>query len=86
MTWRDEAACRDHPDADATFFPLGEQGRTSRPPDYRPALRICSVCPVRSDCLAEALALERGIGSRHGVWGGTTPEMRARKRKTSGNR
>lgn len=81
MTWRDSAACRDLPDADPIFFPVGERGTNlgngKRTPDYREALRYCSVCPAVAPCLAEALAVERTAGSRFGVWGGTTPEMRA---------
>ena len=80
MTWRDSAACRD---ADSeVFFPAGERGTNlgngRRPPDYREALRYCSACPVRDACLAEALASERTAGSRHGVWGGLTPDERLR--------
>lgn len=71
-SWRDDAACRDLP---APFYPDHTTGDA-----YAPALAICRDCPVRAACLEAALAME-GAGdarSRYGVWGGTTPEDRAR--------
>ena len=42
--------------------------------DQRPALAICSRCPVTTQCLNHALATEGG--ARYGIWGGTTPNER----------
>ena len=39
MTWREQAACRDHT---ATMF--------ADFPDYGPALAICATCPVIDPC------------------------------------
>lgn len=64
MTWTDEALCAQT--APDIFFP--ESG--DRPTAAR---QICSVCPVRVECLG--YALENGIG--HGVWGGFSPRQRA---------
>lgn len=65
--WHDHAACRD---VSATWFPgLGE--RTD------PAKAVCARCPVRADCLDYALTED----IRHGVWGGTSPQERARLRR-----
>jgi hypothetical protein len=60
--WVDQAVCaQTDPEA---FFP--EKGETARP-----ALRVCSVCPVREPCLEEALN-----DRLKGVWGGTTERRR----------
>ena len=62
--WREQALCREtDPDA---FFP--EKGQTP----YA-AQRVCSVCPVRTECLADALA-RRDVA--FGVLGGLTPRQR----------
>ncbi|MGW2837348.1 WhiB family transcriptional regulator [Streptomyces sp. NPDC001493] len=59
------------------FFP--ERGESPRA-----AKEICSGCPVRRACLAEALAVEGDVAStsRHGVLGGHTPRERARIAKS----
>lgn len=56
------AACRSHDDPD-----LWHDG----PADQ--ACAICRACPVRRDCLTDALAHDE----RHGVWGGATRQQRA---------
>jgi hypothetical protein len=43
------------------------------------AQRLCSSCPVRSECLAAAQAVERR-GFRFGVWGGLTAVEREQLR------
>lgn len=58
--WGARAACRDEGDPEI-FFPVG--GRDSMTPL---ALSICSGCPVKSECLEEALR----CGYDHGIWGG----------------
>lgn len=62
--WRDEATCR-QVDAEA-FFP--EAGANPNP-----ARRVCAVCPVRVECLTDALN-RRDIA--YGVLGGLTPRER----------
>lgn len=60
MSWRDEAACLDsgHDFADES--------------PYLPVLRrICAHCPVKDDCLREAIERDEW-----GVWGGTTTAER----------
>lgn len=46
---------------------------------YIRARAVCARCPVRAQCLAEALAVEvsRTGEYRHGMWGGLTPDERA---------
>ena len=52
--WRERAACRSGVDPDL-FFPVAESG-AARNGQVRAAKAVCARCPVRSDCLAEALA------------------------------
>lgn len=63
--WRDRAACRrTNP---TVFFPEPPGGTDD-------AARVCADCPVRTECLAEALKLRDTYGYR----GGHTGEERAR--------
>lgn len=60
--WADHAACRDG-DPDALFVQGAAQNR---------AKAICMGCPVRTECLADAL--DHRI--EFGVWGGMTERER----------
>lgn len=60
--WRRYARCRDH-DPDQLFVRGARQ---------REARRICAGCPVRAQCLAEALDNRVEFG----VWGGLTERER----------
>ena len=42
------------------------------------AVRICRTCPVRRDCLIDAMTAEKGrqTSTRWGIWGGYTPVER----------
>jgi WhiB family redox-sensing transcriptional regulator len=66
MTWSDDwaaqAACRTQR-PDALFVRGAEQNR---------AKQVCSTCPVRAECLAEAL----DDRIEWGVWGGMTERER----------
>jgi WhiB family redox-sensing transcriptional regulator len=61
--WRDAALCA-QADPDLWFPPKGRVAREAK--------RICLGCPVRRQCLEEALAL----GETDGIWGGLTPRQR----------
>ena len=65
--WLDRAAC-DGLDV-ALFFPEEGENPTT-------ALEVCKACPVRHDCLDEAIR----NNETHGVWGGLTPRQRQRIR------
>lgn len=68
--WRDRAACLGKPMA----WWYGDQFMS------RVAVAVCKSCPVRRECLADALDEEGGGGSRierHGIRGGMTPPQRA---------
>ena len=66
--WRRAALCRSQPLA--IFFPA--RGQSSKP-----ALAVCGPCPVKADCLAEAIAEELDFGVR----GGLTARARVAARK-----
>ena len=71
LPWQDSAACIG---ADtAIFFP--ESGDP-----VSPAKALCRACPVREQCLADAL--ERG--EVHGVWGGLSVKERRKYRRQHG--
>jgi WhiB family redox-sensing transcriptional regulator len=63
--WQDEAVCRGK---DTSIFFDND----------REAKRICSACPVKSECLEYAL-----LYNPSGVWGGTTAKERAKVSKIS---
>lgn len=62
MAWAERGACRDV-DPDSLFVPGAAQHR---------AKRVCASCPVRLDCLAEALDNRMEFG----IWGGLTERER----------
>ncbi|MFJ1869933.1 WhiB family transcriptional regulator [Streptomyces chartreusis] len=64
--WRLRAACRGQ-DTDLWFIDQGH---------YDDAKPICASCPVRAECLYDALAIERPH-HRYGLWGGLTGLQRA---------
>lgn len=63
--WTDRARCRDY-DAEIFF-----DNDTSR------AKRICQICPVISECRAEAFELD----IEHGVWGGMSGKQRRHQKR-----
>ncbi|HEU5151105.1 MAG TPA: WhiB family transcriptional regulator [Iamia sp.] len=74
MSWQEQAACADLP-IDVMFpwdddAPVDAQG----PAEAGAALDVCRRCPVRRQCLADALATP---GLPQGVRGGLTPAERA---------
>lgn len=75
MTWTERAACRGH-ETDLWFSGdrPGKNGLTPRASERARAQEICGSCPVREECLADAVAR----GERFGVWGGLTPRQRER--------
>lgn len=75
--WRADAACRQigggARDRSRVFYP-----RASSDEAYDPARLVCSGCPVRTECLAWAMAWEPVVvgGQREGMLGGLTPGER----------
>ncbi|GAB3213290.1 hypothetical protein GCM10027294_43470 [Marinactinospora endophytica] len=64
--WRQDAACRDVTPEEMDLF------TSTDPADQAEALNWCAVCPVRQQCLSDALAEV----DRWSVRGGTTPADR----------
>lgn len=76
--WRESAVCRSvDPDL---WFP----DRGGNVAQTRAAVNLCKTCPVRRECLDDAMRAElgHGQGSRYGVSGGLTPRQRALLDKT----
>ncbi len=67
MSWTEHAACADRKDID--FFPVYEGAITKAWRENTAAAKaVCSTCPVKDDCLADALT----HWGTAGIWGGTT--------------
>ncbi len=81
MTWRASAACLD---SDTDFFvnstSIG-RGHHTRASEA-PALKLCGVCEVTTECLDYALAVPEARD--FGVWGGTTKGQRTKLRRQGG--
>lgn len=71
VDWRGSALCA-QVDTEIFFLDKGD------PP--APAKRICAACPVRVDCLTEAL----DRNEPYGIWGGLAPRERQRLRLDTG--
>lgn len=67
--WATDAACADRPDV--AFFPPLTDRQAPKGWDAQ-ARAICATCPVRCDCLTEAIS----NGERWGIWGGLDPKER----------
>ena len=71
LLWHLDAACTEvDPEI---FYPLDLDPDSAGVAD---AKRICAVCPVRAECLADVMAGE-DPARRWGISGGTTPAERA---------
>lgn len=70
MYWMEQGACQG--EDTKVFFPTAESH--GKPVDYGPAKALCRVCPVRSRCLAYAIAHDESWG----VWGGYNKYERKR--------
>lgn len=77
-TWMNEANCRDV--GPSTFYDWEGQRQPRGAETLAAARSFCRECDVQSDCLAFALN-NFSVWFDFGVWGGTTPEQRARLRR-----
>lgn len=69
VPWPVLALCRQHPET--TFYGLEDKSMTDA--QVAEAKAICRVCPVRRECLEDALRV-----GEWGVWGGLTKAERDR--------
>ncbi len=69
--WHAQAACGDEPDA---MFPGTSAAKIHK------AKALCGTCPVRQQCLEDAMEAEGNTGKcrRYGIRGGLTPTGRRR--------
>lgn len=73
--WRAYAACATPEHADVVFVADGRHGRGV----YDAAVAVCAGCPVRAECLDDAVAYEGGDRlAIVGVRGGLSPTERRR--------
>ena len=71
--WRDHAACRGMP-IDLFIHRLGERQIVKR---IKEAKAVCAGCPVRPECLDEALKYSTTTLECYGIWGGLTWKERS---------
>ena len=68
LAWQDRALCAEVPGD--WWYP--EKGGSSMP-----ARSVCAGCPVRRECLTDALRRPgTAAAGGYGIWGGTSPEQR----------
>lgn len=76
--WRDDAACADPFIDPDLFFPVGapkdDYVSEARLLQEEEAKQICRSCPVVEKCLT--MALNGGLNTSYGVWGGLTDRER----------
>lgn len=71
LQWQDEGLCAE---VGPEIFYLDAGANGSGGPDAR---SVCTSCPVRRDCLLDALEHMGYYGpGTHGIWGSTVPEQR----------
>ena len=80
-SWLPLAACKNHPDPDL-FFPH----RHTPIARIWEAKQICGGCPVKAECLAEAIRHPPGQTFPPGIWGGTTERERRNARRGKARR
>ena len=80
MSWPDRAACEG---MDVLlFFGPDHEARPEREIREAKAKAVCTLCPVRVQCLDHALR----NSIRHGIWGGLNEDERARERRRRARR
>jgi len=86
--WEKDSACRpfyEETGYDAWFGPddgllealTFEEGWEARREARKVALKICRSCPVRAECLRQAMRTE-DPNNRYGIWGGLTTGQRTK--------
>jgi WhiB family redox-sensing transcriptional regulator len=71
MAWQDQANCKGLP-VDMFYYTVEDTTRSIRRRKEKLALKICSRCDVKSECLQDAIDRD----DAHSIQGGTTPRDR----------
>lgn len=71
LDWQEEALCKNR----GNIFYSVQKGQASNY-DKEAAIRLCSSCPVREQCLEYALS----NGEEYGIWGGREFSVRSTER------
>lgn len=79
-SWRGHAACKDASISVGIFFPRITTGSRSDDP-YSLARQVCARCPVRSECLEDALSVSVRF-DLEGMYGGKDPRERRSLRRS----
>ena len=74
-TWRTRAACRNIPPTHANWFP---EQHHAHDPQTKNAYQICNKCPVKNQCLYDALTHDKH--KETGIYGGLPPRQRHKLR------
>lgn len=83
--WMAQAYCKDYPDPDLWHYETSAVKDEAELNAWRmaEAKRICAICPVISQCLAEGLKQENMLifnGTEGSIWGGQTLGERTKTR------
>lgn len=83
--WMEQAYCKDYPDPDLWHYETSMVKDEAELNAWRmaEAKRICAICPVKAECLAEGLRDENMLifnSTEGSIWGGQTLGERTRTR------
>ncbi len=71
-SWQDKALCKTDGVDPEIFFHIDKLHGPERKARESAAKKICTACPIRTECLEHALAVPENFG----VWGGLTEDER----------
>lgn len=74
LRWMDQAACKGLP-VNMFFYTEEDYGRKERRRKDKAAKAVCAECPVKAQCLQDALDRD----DAHSIQGGTTPKDRGHR-------
>ena len=71
-SWQDKALCKTNGVDPEIFFHVEKLRSPEREARESAAKKICTACPIKTECLEHALA----VPENYGVWGGLTQDER----------
>ncbi len=78
MMWQQAGSCRTGASHDF-YPPMHAERKHERLARERRAKSVCASCPVRTQCLDHAVAVDE----RYGIWGGLNHDERRTLRRTA---